>query len=90
MWGEKGLIEFGLGPAPSPARLANAWGDFHVTLKLLVFLPEAEAAAGGGGLNAGGCLRDGNEVNAVSRACAVCARACVRVSVAAVGSFSLP
>ena len=34
-------------------------GDFHITLKLLVFLLKAKAAAKSGGLKAGGCLRDG-------------------------------
>lgn len=32
MGGKKGLIEFGLGPAPSPARLANVWGVISISL----------------------------------------------------------
>lgn len=32
VWGEKGLIEFALGPAPSPARLANVWGVISISL----------------------------------------------------------
>lgn len=52
-------------------------GDFHITLKLLVFLPKAEAAAKSRGLKAGAALKMGNEVNSISGACAVrvvCAR----------------
>lgn len=33
------MIEFGLGPAPSPAGLLMFEGDFQLSLQLLVFLP---------------------------------------------------
>lgn len=42
-----------------PQGLLMFGGDFHITLKLLVFLPEAKAAAKSGGLKAGGCPKDG-------------------------------
>lgn len=49
--------------------------DFHITLKLLVFLPEAKAAAKTGELGAGNCPKDREVRQAFSvRACA-CARA---------------
>lgn len=62
-------------------------GDFHITLKMLVFLPKANSAAKSGGLKAGGCPKD-REMNSISAAWGMCVLACVRACV--FGSLLIP
>lgn len=74
--GKKGLIEFGLGPAPSPAGLLMFGGDFHITLKLLVFLPRLSLLPRVEDLKLKAALKMGNEANSISGACALCVCVC--------------
>ena len=79
--GKKGLIESGLGPAPSPAGLLMFGGDFHITLKLLVFLPRLSLLPRMEDLKLKAALKMGNEANSTSGACALCVCVCARIHV---------
>ena len=56
-------------------------GDFHITLKLLVFLPKLRLLPRVEDLKLKAALNMGNETDSISGACALHARVCVCIHV---------
>lgn len=65
-------------------------GDFHITLKLLVFLPRLRLLPRVEDLKLKAALKMGNETDSVSGACALRVCVHVHVSMMALGSLLTP
>lgn len=60
VWGKKWADWIWFGTSSKSCKACKCLGgDFHIILKLLVFLPKAKTAAKSGGLKARGCPKDG-------------------------------